>query len=128
MRTTRGFTLLEVLVAVAVLGVALAALIKVGSQHADNSAYLRDRTHAHWVAMNVMAGLRGGLSEPAVGTRQGGLFMADREWFWRTRIQSVRPSVMGRQLDPLLRVDIAVYAEASRDGEALTSLIGYMLP
>ena len=42
-----GFTLLEVLVAMTILAVALAALIKGGSDHSRNTLYLQERTLAH---------------------------------------------------------------------------------
>ncbi len=51
----RGFTLLEVLVALAVLAIAMAALIKTGGENTRSAAYLRDKTLAQWVAMNVIA-------------------------------------------------------------------------
>ncbi|MFO7808537.1 type II secretion system minor pseudopilin GspI, partial [Guyparkeria sp.] len=54
-RTSRGFTLLEVLVALVVLAVALGALIKAGSEHARNTAYLQERALAGWVAGNLVA-------------------------------------------------------------------------
>jgi len=38
----------------AILAVALAATIKVSAENAENARYLRDKTLAHWVAMNVL--------------------------------------------------------------------------
>ncbi|HEX2238999.1 MAG TPA: type II secretion system minor pseudopilin GspI, partial [Gammaproteobacteria bacterium] len=52
MKTVRGFTLLEVLVALAVIAIALASIIKVVGTGAANAGYLRDKTFAHWVAAN----------------------------------------------------------------------------
>jgi general secretion pathway protein I len=48
-----GFTLLEVVVALLVLGFALAGGLSVATRSAANAAYLHDRVLAHWVAMNA---------------------------------------------------------------------------
>ena len=55
MKTLRGFTLLEVLVALAVIAIALASIIKAVGTGAANASYLRDKTFAHWVAANRLA-------------------------------------------------------------------------
>ena len=52
MKTNDGFTLLEVLVALAILAISLAVLLKISAQNANNAAYLRDKTFAHWIALN----------------------------------------------------------------------------
>lgn len=78
-----GFTLLEVLVALAVLALALAAGIKAAGSNIDNAAYLRDRTLAHWVAMNKLTEMQVFNKFPATGTTErGSLLWAGSEWYW----------------------------------------------
>jgi len=48
----RGFTLLEVIVALAVIAFALSAAVSAVSGNTRNAAGLQQRTYAHWVAMN----------------------------------------------------------------------------
>ena len=82
-RNARGFTLLEVLVALAVLALALAAGIKAAGSNIDNSAYLRNRTLAHWVAMNKLTEMQVFNKFPATGTTErGSLLLAGSEWYW----------------------------------------------
>jgi general secretion pathway protein I len=83
-----GFTLIEVLVALAVLAIALSALIKGGSDNAANAAYLRDKSLAHWVAINRVAELQLQLQWPATGKRHGTAEMGDREWRWDTEVKT----------------------------------------
>ena len=47
-----GFTLLEVLVALAILAIVMGALIKVTDSYAFNAGYLQQKTLAQWIAEN----------------------------------------------------------------------------
>ena len=47
-----GFTLVEVLIALAVVAISLAAIVKVGVETGYSFTYLRDRAMASWVASN----------------------------------------------------------------------------
>lgn len=72
----RGFTLIEVLVALAVVAIALAATLRAAATSADNSLALRDRTLARWVAENELARIRLQPTLPSTGmstveSRQG---------------------------------------------------------
>jgi general secretion pathway protein I len=51
----RGFTLVEVMVALAVVAIALPALLVALSQHVDGTGYLRDKSLAQMVAANKLA-------------------------------------------------------------------------
>ncbi len=53
----QGFTLLEVMVALAIFAVAAIALTKAGMSYTNGVSRLREQTLAHWVAMNTAARL-----------------------------------------------------------------------
>ena len=66
-RLQRGFTLVEVLVALAILATALAAASRVSVMMADSSAELRQRLLAGWTAQNRLAELQARRAWPGVG-------------------------------------------------------------
>jgi len=81
----RAFTLVEVMVALAVVAIAVPALLLTLSQQIDGTRYLQDRIQAQWIAANRLAELR--LVAAAKGTLQTGLItgsedMAGRVWYW----------------------------------------------
>jgi len=79
-----GFTLLEVLVAVAILAFSLGAAIKTTSSSLNNAAYLQQRTLAHWVAMNTYNELQIFKKWPTPGSKSDGtMLMAGHEWYWK---------------------------------------------
>ena len=110
--SVRGFTLLEVLVALAVVAIALAALARVGAQAMDTQSQLEARTFALWVADNLVNELR--LEPPASSSlrRSGSSAMGRREWHWDLLVQPA-PG------DSMLRVDVAVFSDASRTDPVL---------
>lgn len=85
--TARGFTLLEVLVALVVVALGMSALLETLTQSARNLAALRDRTVAEWIAMNQLALARLNPNAPTVGVTQGDVQnCANGNWHW---LQSV---------------------------------------
>lgn len=86
-RHGRGFTLLEVLVALAVLAVALTAALQLAAQGAANLTYLRDKAFAQWVALNEVARQQVAPEWPPTGTTRGSAWMGGREWPWEVRVQ-----------------------------------------
>ena len=86
MRRVAGFTLLEVLVALAVLAIAMGAIINAATQSIASTAYLRDQTLASWVALNqVNERLLDPEPWPEEGSRQGSAELASRAWRWQVR-------------------------------------------
>jgi len=114
----QGFTLLEVLVALAVLAIALSAAIKTTTENAENARYLRDKTLAHWVAMNVLTQIQVRGEWPAIGKKEGTAMMAEREWYWIIKVSQTVD-------DELRRLDIQVYFVRG-DKTPITTLIGFV--
>lgn len=115
----RGFTLLEVLVALAVVAVALAAAAQTASQYGHGGNRLKQRTIAGWVAQNVLAELENETPWPDTGRREGDTRMAGREWTWQLEIRDTE--------DPDLRrvdVEVAAAAEPDRVVARLTGFLG----
>ncbi|MDM8569905.1 type II secretion system minor pseudopilin GspI [Thiotrichales bacterium HSG1] len=92
----KGFTLLEVLVALAILAIAMSAIIKVMSENAKNASYLRDKTLAHWVAMNILTEIQVRGEWPNIGTKKGVAKMAERKWHWSLKISNTVDSELRR--------------------------------
>jgi general secretion pathway protein I len=67
----RGFTLVEILVALAIIAVALAAGMRALTQSTEGAAMLKARTLALWVAQNRLAAAQLATPWPAPGTQRG---------------------------------------------------------
>lgn len=86
----RGFTLLEVLVALVVVALGMSALLETLTQSAQNVAALRDRTVAEWIAMNQVALARLSLNAPTIGITQGDVQnCANGQWHWQQSVSAV---------------------------------------
>ena len=108
---TRGFTLIEVLVALAIVAIGMAAVLETLTSSADTVVYLRDKTFANWAALNQIATVRLAGQQPAEGTSDGDVDFAGRKWHWRQ-------VVTGAQLPGLMRIDVSVRpADSKADPE-----------
>ncbi|HEY0115747.1 MAG TPA: type II secretion system minor pseudopilin GspI [Allosphingosinicella sp.] len=85
-----GFTLIEMLVALAIFSLAALALLRLGGATAANSARLTDQALAQIVARNLSVELLTDPAAPAFGTQSGMIENAGRRWRW-TRITERSP-------------------------------------
>src|SRR5215831_2720905 len=85
-RRDRGFTLVEILVALAILAVALAAGMRAVAQSADAATLLKQRTLALWVAQNRLAAAQASVPWPALGMRTGEAVQAGTRFTWREKV------------------------------------------
>ena len=84
-RAHRGFTLVEVLVALMIVALALAALMTSVSSAARGSEYLRDKTIAQWIAMNRIVEVRLNIQKFGGSADKGEVDFANRKWRFDTR-------------------------------------------
>jgi general secretion pathway protein I len=116
----QGFTLLEVLIALAVLALAMGAAIKATSDYTNNQSYLRDRTLAIWVARNVLVEYQVRGEWLSIGERKGTREMGHQEWRWLTRISQTEES-------ELRRLDVEVYPlDSDDDANPVSILSGFL--
>ena len=83
-----GFTLIEVMIALTVLAIALAAVMRTIGQSIDLTTNLRDRNIALWVAQNRLLTHQLQRDFPSTSTNEGSSEMGGREWHWREVVTS----------------------------------------
>lgn len=83
---SRGFTLLEVAVAVAIVSIGLIAAFNAIVHMAHSTAMLRDRAFADWIGMNMISSIRISGDFPDVGSFDGSTEFAGREWRWEAQV------------------------------------------
>lgn len=117
-RRQRGFTLLEMMVAMTILAVGMGAIIKASAGSARNASILRDKEVARWVALNKLTELQV-LQEWSTSGKKGEVNMLNATWYWSTRIQKVQ--------DPdLRRIDVEVRSDPTTESYiySITGFIG----
>jgi general secretion pathway protein I len=97
----RGFTLIEVLVALAIVAIGMAAVLGALSSSANTLSYLRDKTFAQWVALNQIATLRLSGQMTPTGNSDGDTDFAGRTWHWRREVTAT-------QVPGVVRIDVKV--------------------
>ena len=112
-----GFTLIEILVAVAVLAFAMGALISGMARYADNAGALREKTVALWVAHNRLTEIDLEPAWPGTGKSDGDVEMAGIKWRWYVEVaETPDPEVR--------RINIRVQAQGREgDAAALSSFV-----
>lgn len=118
MRRHGGFTLIEVLVALAIAALALAAVAASVSQMADRAVAMQDRIYSSWIAQNLLAEMRLTNELPEIDETTGELEYAGLEWAWRSVVSETG-------VENLFRVDVEVrYAGSDDVIRTVTGFIG----
>ncbi|MBL4647677.1 MAG: type II secretion system minor pseudopilin GspI [Gammaproteobacteria bacterium] len=119
MSKQRGFTLIEVLIAVVILGIALLAITKLTQQAIVNSNYLQDKTTAGLVAKNILAKARSAvIALPQTGAQTSGeIKMLMKTWYWTLAVNAS---------DDIYMAKLIVNVYDSQQRHNLMTLTGYL--
>jgi general secretion pathway protein I len=113
MRTEAGFTLLEMLVALAVLSLAVLALVNLAGENVRSEAAIEARVFAGVVADNRAVEALTSAVPPPIGASEGSEEAANRMWRWTRKVSATaEPGI--------LRIDIAV---RGRDSDQVLSAV-----
>jgi len=114
-----GFTLIEVLVALAIVSIALMSALRAAGQGTNNVGELRSRLLAGWVAENLLAEHRARRDWLPLGLQRGTGREGGVDFAWREEvIATPNPSFR--------RVDIRVFATAE-ESHSLAHLAGFVV-
>ncbi len=108
-RRVKGFTIIEVMVALAILAIGVAALVSSSGASAFRAGVLRDREMGRWVASNHLTFMQVSPGWPSFGTKNTEVEMGNTVWYVRTITQKVADG-------DLRRLDVEVRRKEDEDG------------
>ena len=120
MRTlrNRAFTLIEVMVALAIIALSLTAVAAKMGRMIDTSNSMQERTYASWIAQNKITEMRLANVLPRVTTTSGDVEYANRSWRWRAVVTETG-------IENLFRVDVEITsADSNSVIRKVTGFIG----
>lgn len=127
MKKQQGLTLIEVLIALAIVSIAMTAVIKAASQNIRSTAYLQKKTIALWVAEEVINETRAHRLNigDSSGNQRLTTEMLGKDWYWQKeeeatanpRIKKIIVTVYEHEEDkqniaPIINLESYVYHAA----------------
>lgn len=113
-----GFTLIEVLAALVIVALGMLGVIQAVAQTARNGAYLREKTLAHWIAMNVITERRLMDSPPEIAETSDEVEFAGERWRWTLTVTQT-------QVDSLRRMEVSVRPANAPESRSLATVTGF---
>lgn len=113
LRRSQGFTLLEVMVAVAIFAGIAITISDTASMRVNNLLTMRTMTLASFVAENRLTDIRLTGIAPQPGETNDVIEMADQEWRLLTEVSET-------QFPGLVRIDVSVAPEQTPDNSVIT--------
>lgn len=114
----RGFTLIEVLAALVIVALGMLGVIQAVTQTARNGTYLREKTLAHWVALNVITERRLQPAPPEVSETSDEVEFAGQRWRWTLNVSQT-------EVESLRRMDVSVRQADRPEDAALVTVTGF---
>jgi general secretion pathway protein I len=121
MHAQKGLTLIEVLIALAIVSIAMTAIIKAATQNIQSTSYLQKKTIAMWVAEDVINQTRAKLLNigRSSGNQRLTTEMLGRDWYWH-QDEEETPN---KQIKKII---VKVYEHEEVNTNPLITLEGYV--
>jgi general secretion pathway protein I len=114
----RAFTLIEVLAALIIVSLGMMGVIQAVGQTASNGSYLREKTLAHWVAMNRLTEARLQRGAPKIDKTSAEVDMAGRRWRWTMEVTQT-------PVEGIRRIDVSVRPAEAGETVRMASVSGF---
>ncbi len=105
-KTSNGFTLIEVLVALSIFAVAVASLSGALQNSVRNADYIKEKTIAHWIANNKMVEMQAADNFPPIADRTEKVEFAGRQWVVRTKVEKANTAMPVRIAEVSVGVNV----------------------
>lgn len=113
-----AFTLIEVMVALAIVALSLSAVVASVSQMVTAASAMQERTYASWIAQNKISEIRLSDTTPEVSKSDDRVTFASVDWALETTISETG-------VENLYRIDVAVsYAGSDQTVRTVTGFVG----
>jgi len=122
-----GFTLIEVLVALAIVAIGMAAVLEAMTSSADTALYLQSKTFAEWVALNRIETVRLSGAVPTAGTSDDDIEYAGQNWHWQQKVSAAQ--ISNTLIPGMVQIEVDVRPADSQAGEDrgwYASAVGFM--
>ncbi len=116
-----GLTLIEVLVALAIIAIALTAIIKSTSENIRGTAYLQDKTIAMYVAEQVLNEKRLGLLPQITSTMNNQTEMLGKTWYWQVEENTTNNPRIKKETVKVFR-----HSPDSDDASSIVTMEGFV--
>ena len=117
LRSQKGLTLLEVMVALAIFAITGSAILKAVGENLNATGQIEAVTLANWVANNQLVQVQLKQLWPIPNNQRGSVEMAERTWFWTQTVTNTND-------DDLKQVTIRVGLDAQYQ-DSVTSVTTY---
>ena len=114
----KGFTLLEVMLAMAIFSIAGIAILGATDTNSRNLGYLERTILASWVASNQLVDITLDNTWPPKNNKKDKVELAGQEWFWQQKVI--------KTTDKAMRAVVVEVRLEEKEKSALTSLMTYV--
>jgi general secretion pathway protein I len=123
-RDLAGFTLVEVLVALAIVALGAGAMFSVLTSSASSTSYLREKSFAEWIGFDQISTTRLLLTPITEGSSEGDVTFANQQWHWLQQIDAMEIPSMYRITVQVRRTDDPSVPKG-QDAPWLATVLGF---